>query len=96
MKFEIDIDISHTDVAMAASSYVKDAIKAQTYRWMTEKYIADRVKELWDSELDKMIKHHIADSPALEGKIRQTIQKKLRAKISALMNSAENNVEDES
>ena len=45
MKFEIDIDIAHTDVAMAASSYVKDAIKANQLQMLDGKPRDDQQPE---------------------------------------------------
>jgi len=88
MSIKIVVDISESEIRTAIETSIRAAVEARLKDWKTEKYIAFRVEQEWNSNIDAHINEALLDFPALKEKIAQEVEAKLKRQISAVMKAA--------
>lgn len=82
---KIEIEITEDEIRDAIARKVRVAIADQTNQWSVDRFITDMVKKYWQEIADKMVRESLADSETLRGKIVEAIERKLKARLTALM-----------
>jgi hypothetical protein len=86
---KIEFEIPEAEIESAAKSAAAKAVMERVHRWTTNDDIAGKVRALWGAEIDKQISEALDNSDALKEKIAAAIERKLKAKIDALMRKVE-------
>lgn len=88
MSLKLEIEITEEEIKSAIERKVRTAIADQTSNYGVEQYIKDSVKSKWKEVVDRMVEEYLADSEKLKAKVISEVDKKLKAKIQAVMNMA--------
>jgi polynucleotide 5'-kinase involved in rRNA processing len=86
---KLEIEITEAEIRDAIAQKVRVAIADQTNQWSADEFIRNRVKEYWQEIAAQMVREVLQDSAEMRAKIVATIERKLRAQVSALMNRKE-------
>jgi len=86
---KIEFEIPEAEIEIAAKDAAKKAVIARVNHWMSNDDISGKVRTLWLAELDRQIKESLSNSDQLKDKINAAIERKLKAKIEALMRKTE-------
>lgn len=82
---KIEIEVTEEEIKSALERKARVAIADQTNSWPTDNYIKEKIKELWKPAVDALIEEILSDLPALRVKVLSETEKKLKAKINAVM-----------
>ncbi len=85
---KLEIEITEDEIKSAIERKVRTAIADQTSNYGVEQYIKDSVKSKWKEVVDRMVEEYLSDSEKLKAKVISEVDKKLKAKIQAVMNMA--------
>lgn len=85
---KLEIEVTEEEIKSAIERKVRTAIADQTNSYGTEQYIQKSVKENWQKAVDEMVVAYLADSEKLKAKIAEQVEKKLKAKINAVLAQA--------
>ena len=89
---KLEIEVTEDEIKSAIERKVRTAIADQTNSYGTEQYIQKSVKENWQKAVDDMVIAYLADSEKLKAKIAEQVEKKLKAKINAVLAQASKGV----
>lgn len=85
---KLEIEITEEEIKSAIERKVRTAIADQTSNYGVEQYIKESVKSKWREVVDRMVEEYLSDSEKLKAKVISEVDKKLKAKIQAVMNMA--------
>ena len=85
---KLEIEITEEEIKSAIERKVRTAIADQTSNYGVEQYIKESVKSKWKEVVDRMVEEYLSDSEKLKAKVISEVDKKLKAKIQAVMNMA--------
>lgn len=85
---KLEIEITEDEIKSAVERKVRTAIADQTSNYGVESYIKESVKSKWKEVVDRMVEEYLSDSEKLKAKVISEVDKKLKAKIQAVMNMA--------
>ena len=85
---KLEIEITEEEIKSAIERKVRTAIADQTSNYGVEQYIKESVKSKWKEVADRMVEEYLSDSEKLKAKVISEVDKKLKAKIQAVMNMA--------
>ena len=85
---KLEIEITEEEIKSAIERKVRTAIADQTSNYGVEQYIKESVKSKWKEVVDRMVEEYLSDSEKLKAKVVSEVDKKLKAKIQAVMNMA--------
>ena len=85
---KLEIEITEDEIKSAIERKVRTAIADQTSNYGVEQYIKESVKSKWKEVADRMVEEYLSDSEKLKAKVISEVDKKLKAKIQAVMNMA--------
>ena len=85
---KLEIEITEEEIKSAIKRKVRTAIADQTSNYGVEQYIKESVKSKWREVVDRMVEEYLSDSEKLKAKVISEVDKKLKAKIQAVMNMA--------
>jgi len=85
---KLEIEITEDEIKSAIERKVRTAIADQTSNYGVEQYIKESVKSKWKEVVDRMVEEYLSDSEKLKAKVISEVDKKLKAKIQAVMNMA--------
>ena len=85
---KLEIEITEEEIKSAIKRKVRTAIADQTSNYGVEQYIKESVKSKWKEVVDRMVEEYLSDSEKLKAKVISEVDKKLKAKIQAVMNMA--------
>ena len=85
---KVEIEITEEEIKSAIERKVRTAIADQTSNYGVEQYIKESVKSKWKEVADRMVEEYLSDSEKLKAKVISEVDKKLKAKIQAVMNMA--------
>lgn len=85
---KLEIEITEEEIKSAVERKVRTAVADQTNQWNVDSYIKERVKEHWKLAVDALVVEALNDSKTLREKIREQIEKKLRAQIAAAIKAS--------
>jgi hypothetical protein len=89
---KLEIEVTEEEIKSAIERKVRTAIADQTNSYGTERYIQKSVKENWQKAVDDIVIAYLADSEKLKAKIAEQVEKKLKAKINAVLAQASKGV----
>ena len=90
MKFEFEISdeeitrVVHDELEKA----VAFAVTSRARSYFAEQEIKTRINKLWPAALDDRIEKAFADSPALQAKVDEIIERKMMARATAALKKA--------
>ena len=85
---KLEIEITEEEIKSAIERKVRTAIADQTSNYGVEQYIKESVKSKWKEVVDRMVEEYLSDSEKLKAKVISEVDKKLKAKLQAVMNMA--------
>ncbi len=85
---KVEIEITEEEIKSAIERKVRTAIAEQTSNYGVEQYIKESVRSKWKEVVDRMVEEYLSDSEKLKAKVISEVDKKLKAKIQAVMNMA--------
>ena len=85
---KLEIEITEEEIKSAIERKVRTAIADQTSNYVVEQYIKESVRSKWKEVVDRMVEEYLSDSEKLKAKVISEVDKKLKAKIQAVMNMA--------
>mgnify|MGYP003500302181 FL=1 len=85
---KLEIEITEEEIKSAIKRKVRTAIADQTSNYGVEQYIKESVRSKWKEVVDRMVEEYLSDSEKLKAKVISEVDKKLKAKIQAVMNMA--------
>ena len=85
---KVEIEITEEEIKSAIERKVRTAIADQTSNYGVEQYIKESVRSKWKEVVDRMVEEYLSDSEKLKAKVISEVDKKLKAKIQAVMNMA--------
>ena len=85
---KLEIEITEEEIKSAIERKVRTAIADQTSNYGVEQYIKESVKSKWKEVVDRMVEEYLSDSEKLKAKVISEVDKKLKAKIQAVMSMA--------
>ena len=85
---KLEIEITEEEIKSAIERKVRTAIADQTSNYGVEQYIKESVRSKWKEVVDRMVEEYLSDSEKLKAKVISEVDKKLKAKIQAVMNMA--------
>ena len=85
---KLEIEITEEEIKSAIERKVRTALADQTSNYGVEQYIKESVKSKWKEVVDRMVEEYLSDSEKLKAKVISEVDKKLKAKIQAVMNMA--------
>jgi len=86
---KLEIEITEEEMKSAIEHKVRVAIADQANQWSTDDYIKKRLKETWNSAIDELIAEVMKDNATLQQKITAEFERKLKAKLTALLRNTE-------
>ncbi len=85
---KLEIEVTEEEIKSAIERKVRTAIADQTSSYGTDQYIQKSVKESWQKAVDDMVIEYLSNSEAIKKRIADNVEKKLRAKINAVLAQA--------
>jgi uncharacterized protein YaaW (UPF0174 family) len=85
---KLEIEVTEEEIKSAIERKVRTAIADQTSSYGTDQYIQKSVKEYWQKAVDDMVVEYLSNSEAIKKRIADNVEKKLKAKINAILSQA--------
>ena len=85
---KLEIEVTEEEIKSAIERKVRTAIADQTSSYGTDQYIQKSVKENWQKAVDDMVIEYLSNSEAIKKRIADNVEKKLKAKINAVLAQA--------
>lgn len=85
---KLEIEVTEEEIKSAIERKVRTAIADQTSSYRTYQYIQKSVKENWQKAVDDMVVEYLSNSEAIKKRIADNVEKKLKARINAILSQA--------
>ena len=82
---KLEIEITEVEIKSAIERKIRVAIADEVNAWSSDQYIKEQIKKCWKAVADKAIQEACSDAPALQQKIMNALEHKIRGQLTAVM-----------